>query len=410
MYSRNEKPHQLLGPFERPSAIYSNIRCNRIARRDFPGSSFTTALRDPNAAIEQDPDKEAEDMGRGPPHLETARRELVLAQQILRLSSDGNLDTNLQDAVFVCIDCEAFEHDHSKITEIGVAILDTRDIKGIALADGATTWIEKMKYAHYRPIEYAQCLNRRFVKGCEDRFNFGTTSWIKLLDAGRVLHRIFLDPTNIHRAADFEMEALDQERNIIFAAHGLRNDRAFLNELGFSHLENSNVVRTMDTQILAGGTKKSPVGLQRLLLRLGLDPVNLHNAGNDAAYTLQALVIMALKDYERPGSIFPIPVARLDKLPPSKHTHIIAPHVYAGTAVDPMNEHSSFGESNPSAESIVPPQTLEHHTKTGQKRRFSSSGDDEAPPSRDHPNKVVMLNAQIVEGSEMCNGRIDNFD
>lgn len=148
------------------------------------------------------------------------------------------------------------------------------------------------------------------------------------------MKRLFWDPCRLDQASNFETEISDQNRNLVFVGHGAQNDEAYLNKLGFSVATNKSVVRNMDTATLAGATKKSSVALQRLLLSLDLEPLNLHNAGNDAAYTLQALILMALHDYGDPGSVFSAVQARAGKLPPIVHSNIEAPHVFAGTAVE----------------------------------------------------------------------------
>jgi hypothetical protein len=49
-----------------------------------------------------------------------ASQELTQLQQFLGLVAPKN-GKPVQDVVFVCIDCEAFELDQSKITEIGMS-------------------------------------------------------------------------------------------------------------------------------------------------------------------------------------------------------------------------------------------------------------------------------------------------
>lgn len=263
-----------------------------------------------------------------PPNLAFARNELKALQQILGLLPTEGLDPGLQDAVFVCIDVEAYENAQNKITEIGVAILDTKDIKGISPDDGGN-WFAKMKHAHYRPVEHASLVNRRFVKGCEEHFNYGATTFINLADAGKVLNRVFSNPSEIDQAADLDIKLTGRARNVIFVAHGLRGDRNFLKDVGFVVSDVSNTTRIFDTQRVAGSTKQLPVGLQRLLLSLGLEPVNLHNAGNDAAYTLQSLILMAVKDHEYPGTVFSMLEGMPKRLPPVVHTQTRAPHAWA---------------------------------------------------------------------------------
>ncbi|RMY67991.1 hypothetical protein D0862_15026 [Hortaea werneckii] len=259
---------------------------------------------------------------RGPKPAST--RDLEAVQQMLGLqpnttSPQGSLNPT-KDPIFVCIDCEAFEHNHSKITEIGVAVLDTRDTSHLhPSSDPLPAWFEKIKYAHYRPVEYARLQNKTFIQGCPEQFNFGPSTWVKLADMRRILCNIFADPTQLDRAADFSFPATttttttttsrDQPqsnaRNIIFVAHGAGNDTAYLRHLSFdlsSTSPDARIAQTLDTQKLAGSTKKTPLSLHRLCLCLHLHPLlNLHNAGNDAGYTLQALIALAVNEYNRPG-------------------------------------------------------------------------------------------------------------
>ncbi|KAK1086427.1 hypothetical protein LTR48_003584 [Friedmanniomyces endolithicus] len=92
---------------------------------------------------------------------------------------------------------------------------------------------------------------------------------------------------------------------------------------------------TVDTQKVAGGSKLAAIGLQRLLLSMGVQPVNLHNAGNDAAYTLQSMVMMACRDFANPGSVAAALTRFRGKMPPVQHTAFKAPQIWMGTAVRP---------------------------------------------------------------------------
>ncbi|KAK5124911.1 hypothetical protein LTR85_001101 [Meristemomyces frigidus] len=277
--------------------------------------------------------------------------QLKLLQQMLSLVPNSGSKQVINDAVFVCIDCEAFEHAQQKITEIGIAVLDTRDVADL---DGNSTeeaWLAKIKYAHYRPVEYAHLRNKSFVKGCPEQFNFGPSTWVHLVDVKDVLKRAFSHPAQLQQAANFHSPLSDPGRNVIYVAHGASNDNAYMKQVGFNMAADADVSRTMDTQVLAGGSKKSSIGLHRLLLSLGMTPVNLHNAGNDAAYTLQAFVLMALKDFAVPGSVSANLAKIVGKLPPAKQNPRVAPQVWAGTAVAPDEPD----ESNTKAVSAGPP-------------------------------------------------------
>lgn len=67
-------------------------------------------------------------------------------------------------------------------------------------------------------------------------------------------------------------------------------------------LELPNVVLRFDTQLIATPKKQKP-GLAKLLVALEIDAAHLHNAGNDAYYTLYALLCMAVKERHNPGSV-----------------------------------------------------------------------------------------------------------
>lgn len=77
-------------------------------------------------------------------------------------------------------------------------------------------------------------------------------------------------------------------RNIVLVGHGLKNEVAFLKNLHFDLMSAPNVVAIVDTQSI--GPTKSQLGLKKLCQAVGMEPQSLHNAGNDAAYTLRALI------------------------------------------------------------------------------------------------------------------------
>ena len=244
-----------------------------------------------------------------------AHQELSQLQQFLGLVTPKN-GKPLEDVVFVCIDCEAFEFDQNKITEIGmsqtsfimmtkadsigVSVLDSRLVKDVDPGEDGQPWFDLMQHLHLRPIENMQYLNRRYVKGCPDRFNFGKSAFIPLEDAGRVMDRVFSDPSRIHEACDFDTELSDVAPFIVLIGHDLKNDTDYLKKLDFTpkHVEGK-----IDTQRLARISKKQPPGLKKLLTALSIDAKNLHNAGNDAAYTLQALIGVAVQEHHHPGEI-----------------------------------------------------------------------------------------------------------
>lgn len=75
-----------------------------------------------------------------------------------------------QDVVFICVDVEAYEKDHNKITEIGISTLDTRDLTLTTPGKGGQNWMKLIRARHFRIDEYKYLRNHEFVDGCPDRF------------------------------------------------------------------------------------------------------------------------------------------------------------------------------------------------------------------------------------------------
>lgn len=232
--------------------------------------------------------------------------DMLIVQKYLGLKSPseifskGNNPANntdpaaFSDVVFLSVDLEAYEFAQDKITEIGVSVLDTRNLAGIEPGPNASAWLSRIKTRHLRISEYKKLVNKRFITGCAEKFNFGTSEFIQLNQSRSVLAQIFNNPAGVQNP-------MSDKRRIVLVGHGLKNDTDYLKILNFSPQETGTVIRNIDTQNLAGSSKRDSVGLERVLRGLGADPVNLHNAGNDAAYTLQALVMMAVQHTEMPG-------------------------------------------------------------------------------------------------------------
>lgn len=77
------------------------------------------------------------------------------------------------DIVFVAMDIESYEYNHRVVTEIGFGILDTRDLVGTPPGLCCENWHALIRGRHFRIREHATMVNRTFVHGCENNFNFG---------------------------------------------------------------------------------------------------------------------------------------------------------------------------------------------------------------------------------------------
>ncbi|KAL9100111.1 MAG: hypothetical protein Q9163_004472 [Psora crenata] len=221
-----------------------------------------------------------------------------------------------RSVVFVCVDIEAYERDQTQITEIGVCTLDTLDIARMPPGEGGQEWMKHIRCRHFRVVETAHLANTKFITGCADRFrqHFGTSEWISIKEAPQVIAACFKPPFsspgqyNPHPASMHDVPRygsnikpfcsadLYEKRNIVLLGHDTRSDVDYMRKIGYDVSNLSHVIEAIDTVNLFRAYKheQNPRSLGSVLDNLGLAGWHLHNAGNDAAYTTQALIGIVL--------------------------------------------------------------------------------------------------------------------
>ncbi|KZT50654.1 hypothetical protein CALCODRAFT_418923, partial [Calocera cornea HHB12733] len=241
--------------------------------------------------------------------LKHAMRDLKKTNQRLKTSPGGLTDLRTmfervraafqtKKGVWAALDFESFEYDHRALTEFGYSIL-TWDKKGR----------EVRKEGHWCVEENMNLLNGKFVKENRRGFKFGTSEIIKDVEFRKRVYDMVYD------------NGLPGPLYLIL--HGGAGDRAYLNLCGvpFTHVtpdlpgttptpraknapplkagELPNVY-TVDTQELfkaLEGNHRIARGLERMCQLMRLPEVNQiggwHNAGNDAHWTMEALMAMA---------------------------------------------------------------------------------------------------------------------
>lgn len=87
------------------------------------------------------------------------------------------------------------------------------------------------------------------------------------------------------------------QRDIVLVGHDLASDDKFLSSIGYN-LAYKNIIFRADSKDLHQHLRSADQGrgLTSVLLDFGIDAFNLHNAGNDAAYTLRAVIVCAIED------------------------------------------------------------------------------------------------------------------
>lgn len=206
-----------------------------------------------------------------------------------------------QGVVFVCVDIEAYEKDHRKITEVGISTLDTLDLKNTPPGAGGVEWMKKIRARHFRIVEYAHMNNHEFVAGCADKFleRFGMSEWISIKEAPQVIASCFRHPFSApgeyqpypksinevkkHDSGSQYLPAIDEyrpKRNIVLVGHNLKADIEFMRDLGYDVTNLSNLLEAIDTADMFRAMKReqNPRKLGNVLMELELVGWHLHNA------------------------------------------------------------------------------------------------------------------------------------
>ncbi|MCJ1464932.1 hypothetical protein MMC07_003547 [Pseudocyphellaria aurata] len=228
-----------------------------------------------------------------------------------------------ENVIFISIDVESYERDRKAVTEIGVSTLDTNDLTDIPPGEGGVAWMKKIRSRHFRVRETSHLVNSDFITGCADRFekDFGTSEWISIGEAPQVVASCFKppysDPDLVDRFPENPFDQTDHashsngallsdlkneddtasKRNIILVGHDIKADIDYLRGIGYDVSGAPGLLEAIDTADIFRALKHEhqPRNLGNILVDLGLVGWNLHNAGNDAAYTLQAVIGTCLK-------------------------------------------------------------------------------------------------------------------
>jgi hypothetical protein len=221
-----------------------------------------------------------------------------------------------QQTVLIAIDLEAYERDHNMVTEVGVTTLDTKDLAGLAPGRDGTNWFAKARHRHFRIEEFKHIVNSENVQGCPDRFEFGQSEFVRAMDAAPLVAMCFREPFSRPQTREELDAAIDDvngtaeisdepaaKRPIVLIGHAPEGDIRYLEKLGYNPLKEPNLVELLDTATLyrVFRREQSPTSLGTMLYSFDKVGWSLHNAGNDAAYTMQVFLAIAVRDATRRG-------------------------------------------------------------------------------------------------------------
>ncbi|GES82663.1 hypothetical protein RCL_jg11484.t1 [Rhizophagus clarus] len=162
---------------------------------------------------------------------------------------------------FVAVDVESYERDHSCILEVGWSMFDSKS--------------EKFMDRHFCATEYKHLKNGQFVPDRKDRFIFGDTVWESLKQIGNEITK--------------DLTGENENGNVVLVGHDVQMDVKYLESMGVNVKEVIKPVEYFDTAEMNAARVGKPnqrINLGKLLDELEIENYCLHNAGNDAHYTL----------------------------------------------------------------------------------------------------------------------------
>ncbi|KAL5371867.1 hypothetical protein DPSP01_013932 [Paraphaeosphaeria sporulosa] len=202
-----------------------------------------------------------------------------------------------------CVDTEHYEWDHSKLTEIGLNVFASGDLRQYAntLEANAENMLKEIYFYHFRMLPNAHCINEKFCPGNPEANRFGNTRFATYAEGKAMLTECFNWDINQGRPQDGKCPS-------ILIGHALHNDTGGLEEtIGFDPYASGTVVATLDTQQMARemgiynpAGSRHEIGLRDLCYHFKIPYRDSHTASNDAAYTIISAIYMALYGRDMP--------------------------------------------------------------------------------------------------------------
>lgn len=184
-------------------------------------------------------------------------KEKTNSKKIKKQLPTGNINNLIQENTsksILSFDMEMYEKDHTKITEIGFSFLKNS--------------IQENR--HFIISEHYDLKNGKFIADNKDNFNFGKSEILPLNEVVKIVSK------KINETDFIVGNSIMDDLKRIFPAHSL-------------FLFSKKVINTEKIINLIDKEKKQPLSIKKSLEFFNIDYDNLHNAGNDAYYSLEVV-------------------------------------------------------------------------------------------------------------------------
>ncbi|KAI6359884.1 hypothetical protein MCOR25_006927 [Pyricularia grisea] len=199
-------------------------------------------------------------------------------------NSRAKLPSNMK---FVCVDVETYELNHNIVTEIGIAEIDTSSLRGIPAGDKSQSWFNLIQSYHYVIKENSWATNGQHVANNQQNFNFGQS---QLVPKAKIAQQVAS-----HLGMPSSSWPGHRDACTVLVGHDIMADVEHLEKINYDARKVPDIFDVIDTAHMFQHWRREPnaTRLSRVLESLEIRHRYLHNAGNDATYTLQAMLAMA---------------------------------------------------------------------------------------------------------------------
>jgi hypothetical protein len=241
----------------------------------------------------------------------TVKRTPAVAdlQAMLGLPDPDGKRVSHAPALIVSVDIEkyGFQSVEHPATEIGIAVLDTRDVQNLPVGASNLDILKRIRCYHFRPKESGFLRNGKDWGGVDfdraNNFGFGKSEWITRAQIKAAVQKLLCIPDPTRPGEQIPVHVITQ---------GGDGDLTGVGGFGMPKFDFLNLLsgaKKHELQVLAPDALPDlpKVGLASILIELGLCLDGQHNAGNDAMAQLVCTLLIAIDEHRQSTCIGPQP-------------------------------------------------------------------------------------------------------
>lgn len=188
---------------------------------------------------------------------------------------------DITSAQIISLGTTWYESERGILSELGIARVSANSARQ-ASSTLFSVLLAEVEVHHLRIIEWAHKVNGRRCESHPEDFQFGQTGFVTAKEGFRALRSSLIDWKGAYL------------RPIVIIGHGVDNATKGLRDHFATNLEEYPILMTLDAQVMArelfdSGGRGPKISLGNLLSGFHINEgTYLHNAGNDAAFTMIA--------------------------------------------------------------------------------------------------------------------------